>query len=84
MSTLNKENKTQKRFLNIPTAAKMAGYSSRHFRRIIGENRIPVLQIGRKIFILTRDLEAWQATQNAPAMAPAEQNNLLDSVQTVG
>ena len=72
MSTVINESKTQKRFLNIPSAAKMAGYSSRHFRRIIDENRIPVLQIGRKFFILTRDLEAWQSTQNAPAAVTVE------------
>jgi excisionase family DNA binding protein len=72
MSTLNNEIKRQKIFLNIPSAAKMAGYSSRHFRRIIEENRIPVLQIGRKIFILTRDLEAWKLSENASAVAPAE------------
>jgi hypothetical protein len=55
------ERKTQKRFWDIPSAALEAGYSSRHFRRIIEEDGIPVMQIGRKFFILGRDFENWQA-----------------------
>ena len=55
--------KTQRNFLDIPTAAFQAGYSPRHFRRIIEEDRIPVMQIGRKYFIVTRDLEAWKSTR---------------------
>src|SRR5215510_15581703 len=57
------QRKTQRNFLDIPTAAFEAGYSPRHFRRIIEEDRIPVLQIGRKFFILSRDLEAWKSTK---------------------
>jgi hypothetical protein len=49
-----------KMFLDIPTAAEMAGFSLRHFRRIIEEDRIPVMQIGRKFFILGRDFTSWQ------------------------
>gem|GEM_PF-1475992 len=41
-----------KMFLDIPTAATMAGFSLRHFRRIIEEDSIPIVQIGRKFFIL--------------------------------
>ena len=37
-----------KMFLDIPTAAELAGFSIRHFRRIIEEDRIPIVQIGRK------------------------------------
>jgi len=47
-------------FLDIPTAAEMAGFSLRHFRRIIEEDRIPIIQIGRKFFILGRDFSSWQ------------------------
>jgi hypothetical protein len=47
-------------FLDIPTAAEMAGFSLRHFRRIIEEDRIPIVQIGRKFFILGRDFSSWQ------------------------
>jgi hypothetical protein len=57
------QRKTQRNFLDIPSAAFQAGYSSRHFRRIIEEDRIPVMQIGRKYFIVTRDLEAWKLTR---------------------
>lgn len=57
------QRKTQRNFLDIPTAAYEAGYSSRHFRRIIEEDRIPVLQIGRKFFIMSRDFEEWKSTK---------------------
>ena len=52
-----------KMFLDIPTAAEMAGFSLRHFRRIIEEDRIPIVQIGRKFFILGRDFSSWQASK---------------------
>jgi len=52
-----------KMFLDIPTAAEMAGFSLRHFRRIIEEDQIPVIQIGRKFFILGRDFSTWKAGQ---------------------
>ena len=38
----------------------MAGFSLRHFRRIIEEDSIPIVQIGRKFFILGRDFTSWQ------------------------
>ena len=57
------QRKTQRNFLNISSAAFETDYSPRHFRRIIKEDRIPVLQIGRKFFILSRDLEAWKSTK---------------------
>ena len=63
MRTNTLQRKTQRNFLDIPSAAYEAGYSTRHFRRIIEEDRIPVLQIGRKFFILSRDLEAWKSTK---------------------
>jgi hypothetical protein len=63
MSMRAVQRKTQKQFLDIPSAALQAGYSPRHFRRIIEEDRIPVMQIGRKFFIVTRDLEAWKSTR---------------------
>lgn len=55
--------KPHKNFLDIPTAASEAGYSPRHFRRIIEEEGIPILQIGRKFFIVSRDFEAWLSTR---------------------
>ena len=53
---------TKKMFLDIPNAAELAGFSVRHFRRIIEEERIRIVQIGRKFFILGADFERWQAT----------------------
>lgn len=52
-----------KMFLDIPTAAEMAGFSIRHFRRIIEEDRIPIIQIGRKFFILGRDFSNWASSK---------------------
>ncbi|MDP3731041.1 MAG: helix-turn-helix domain-containing protein [bacterium] len=53
----------KKMFLDIPNAAELAGFSIRHFRRVIEEERIPIVQIGRKFFILGRDFENWQETR---------------------
>ena len=50
-----------KLFMDIPTAARMAGFSIRHFRRIIEEDGIPIIQIGRKFFILGREFASWEA-----------------------
>lgn len=56
------ESSSSKRmFLDIPNAAGLAGFSVRHFRRIIEEERIRIVQIGRKFFILGADFERWQA-----------------------
>ena len=52
-------------FLDIPNAAELAGFSVRHFRRIIEEERIRIVQIGRKFFILGADFERWQAGKKA-------------------
>lgn len=48
-------------FLNIPNAAELAGFSVRHFRRIIEDEGMQIIQIGRKFFILGRDFEDWQS-----------------------
>ena len=57
------QRRAQKKFLDIATAAYEAGYPTRHFRKIIDEDRIPTLQIGSKQFILSQDLEAWKETK---------------------
>jgi hypothetical protein len=54
-------------FLDIPNAAEMAGFSVRHFRRIIEDQRIRIVPIGRKFFILGADFERWQASKNLKA-----------------
>ena len=53
----------KKTFLDIPSAARLAGFSARHFRRIIEEDGIPVMKIGRKLFIVSKNLERWRAIQ---------------------
>jgi len=53
----------KKTFLDIPNAAELAGFSVRHFRRIIEDERIRIVQIGRKFFILGADFERWQMTK---------------------
>jgi len=78
------QRKRQKYFLDIPTAALQAGYSSRHFRRIIEEDRIPVMQIGRKFFIVASDLQEWIATRGEARLDQAIQQldrSLKQSVQ---
>jgi excisionase family DNA binding protein len=50
-------------FLRIPTAASLAGFSIRHFRRIIEDDSIPTMRIGRKFFIVASDFQNWQATK---------------------
>lgn len=57
------ENGTRKMFLDIPNAAGLAGFSVRHFRRIIEDERIRIVQIGRKFFIMGTDFERWQASK---------------------
>jgi excisionase family DNA binding protein len=54
---------TKRTFLDIPNAAELAGFSVRHFRRIIEEERIRIVQIGRKFFILGADFERWQLSK---------------------
>jgi len=56
------QRKTQTHLLDIPSAAFQAGYSPRHFRRIIEEDHIPVMQIGQKHFVTVTDLETWKST----------------------
>ena len=46
-------------FLDIPNAAELAGFSVRHFRRIIEDDRLRIVPIGRKFFILGADFERW-------------------------
>jgi len=63
MSVNTLQRKAQKNVLDLTSAAFEAGYSTRHFRKIIEEDQIPLLQVGRKFFILARDLEAWKETK---------------------
>jgi hypothetical protein len=58
---------TKRMFLDIPNAAGLAGFSVRHFRRIIEEEQIRIVQIGRKFFILGADFERWKAEKGVRA-----------------
>ena len=55
----------KKTFLDIPNAAELAGFSVRHFRRIIEDERIRIVQIGRKFFILGRDFSTWESSKKS-------------------
>jgi hypothetical protein len=59
--TVDTKTQKPKMFMDIPTAANLAGFSLRHFRRIIEEDAIPIVQIGRKFFILGRDFSTWES-----------------------
>jgi hypothetical protein len=62
MSPQEVQRNTNQRLLDIPSAAFHAGYSLRHFRKIVQEDQIPVILIGQKHFISLVDLEAWKST----------------------
>lgn len=65
MGAKTSRTKEHKNFLDIATAASQAGYSPRHFRRIIEEAGIPMVQIGRKSFVVARDFQAWKLSRDA-------------------
>ena len=44
-------------FLDVSTAARLAGFSILHFRGIIEEDEIPIMQVGRKFFIVASNFE---------------------------
>ena len=46
-------------FIVMPTAASRAGFSLRHFRRVIEEDGLRVVPIGRRFFILRTDFDKW-------------------------
>ena len=62
MSPQAMQRKTRRRLIDIPSSAFQAGYSPRHFRKIIEEDHIPVVQVGQKYFITASDLETWKST----------------------
>jgi len=73
MNTHIGHRKNQRHFLDIPSAAYQAGFTSRHFRRIIEEDRIPVQQIDGKCFIVAEDLERWKSTRGEARLQAAIQ-----------
>ena len=52
--------------LGMARAAKLSGFSLRHFRRVAKEHQIRVIHIGRKSFILTSDLIRWAKSSDIP------------------
>jgi hypothetical protein len=70
LNTANQTEKaTSRMFFDIPTAAALAGFSVRHFRRIVDEDEIPTMRIGRKAFILASDFQQWQSTKGVTRTA---------------
>lgn len=66
MSKCSSEPKPKPRtFIDFVDAAKIAGYSTRHFRRFVDDGEIKYTQIGRKFWVLTADLDQWLATHGA-------------------
>ena len=63
--TVDTTTQKPKMFMDIPTAANLAGFSLRHFRRIIEEDAIPIVQIGRKFFILGTRFSAWESSKKS-------------------
>ncbi len=59
------EKRHVKMFLNIPSAAELAGFSLRHFRRVMQEDAIPVVQIGHRYFILWTEFQKWKERRYA-------------------
>ena len=47
-------------YVGIPKAAELAGVSVRQIVRRIEKDQIPVVQIGRRIFIMGKDFDAWK------------------------
>jgi hypothetical protein len=50
-------------FLDLSTASSLAGFSSRHFRRIIEEEKIRTMRVGRKFFVLGSDFHSWKSAR---------------------
>ncbi|PYS54225.1 MAG: hypothetical protein DMG13_09155 [Acidobacteria bacterium] len=73
MSTRIDQGKTKKRFLDMQSAAYLAGFSPRHFRKVIEEDHIPVTHVGNKLFIVAEDLEEWKETKGATRLRQAIQ-----------
>ena len=64
-NALNRDEKIgNKMFIDLPTAAALAGFSNRHFRRIIEEKKIRTMRVGRKFFILGSDFTHWNASRS--------------------
>jgi excisionase family DNA binding protein len=61
--------------VGIETAARMSGLSVRHFRRLIDEDGLRVIRIGRRLFIVSADLSHWAKSRNLQVEAPEPQDH---------
>jgi hypothetical protein len=50
-------------FLDMTNAASLAGFSLRHFRRIIKDEGIRRIKIGRRFFVVGSDFERWKSAR---------------------
>ncbi len=55
----------ERRFLTVPQAAARAGWSVRHFRRILARCpvELPIMKIGGKFFLVETVFAAWLKKQ---------------------
>lgn len=51
--------------VRIAASAEFAGFSVRHFRRILESEKIPVAVIGRAFFVRKSDLQIWRDNYNS-------------------
>jgi hypothetical protein len=56
---------SQKMFLEMSAAAAAAGFSLRHFRRILQHTGIRRIKIGRRFFVIVEDLQRWKDAQRS-------------------
>lgn len=54
---------TDRKFISTKNAATLAGYSIRHFRRIMEDGKVPFIVIGRKFFITGPEFNKWAKRQ---------------------
>jgi len=71
---LNKAAVVERPFLNMVNAANLAGLSLRHFRRIIKDNPIRRIKIGRRFFVISADLQRWKVEKSI-AVAELDDDN---------
>jgi excisionase family DNA binding protein len=60
-----KESKAlDKPFLSVPEAAIRSTLSERHFRRLLAENKIAVLRVGRRVVIEATEIDRFIRSQS--------------------
>ena len=54
-------------FLTLIQAAKLSGYSLRHFRRLVEVDRMKLVEIKGKYFLMRAEFDAWLAHRKQAA-----------------